>query len=133
MNLINTILGTPLGTIIYAAYQLTGSYGSAILIFAVIVRLAVLFPVGIIAHKNSIRLLRLQPGLNILKRRYAGDKEQLLEEQHKLYKNERYNPFVGLIPLFIQLILIIGIMRVMLDPLAHLRGISAENIDFTFL
>lgn len=133
MELINTILSTPLGYVIYFAYRLTDSYGLAILIFAFFVRIAVLFPVNILAHKNSLRLLRLQPNLSVIKRRYSGDKEQLNEEQYNLFKNERYSPLVGLIPLFAQLILIIGIMQVMLNPMRHMRGIDENTIDFLFL
>lgn len=133
MNVINTILGTPLGYIIYFAYRLTESYGLAILIFSIAVRAVILFPINILAHKNSIRLLKLQPGLGIIKRRYAGDKERLNEEQYNLFKKERYSPFVGLIPLFAQLILIIGIMQVMLNPMQHMHGIAESDIDFVFL
>jgi len=133
LEFINTVLGTPLGYIVFLAYRLTENYGLAILIFAVIVRLAVLFPINIIAHKNSIRLLSLQPGLSIIKRRYAGDKEQLNEAQYNLFKEERYSPFVGLIPLFAQLFLIIGIMQVVLNPMRHMHGINVNDIDFAFL
>jgi len=133
LELINTVLGTPLGYVIYFAYRFTDSYGLAILIFAIIVRIVVLFPVNILAHKNSIRLLTLQPSLSVIKRRYSGDKEQINEEQYNLFKNERYSPFVGLIPLFAQLILIIGIMQVMLDPLRYMHGINAADIGFAFL
>ena len=131
--MIDSILGTPLGYIVYFAYSLTGSYGLAILIFAIAVRIFILFPVGILAHKNSLRLLKLQPEMDLIKRRYTGDKEQINEEQYSLFKRERYNPFIGLIPLFVQLVLIIGIMRVMLDPMRHLHGINASDVEFVFL
>jgi len=133
LEFIDNIFGTPLGYIIYFAYRFTHNYGVAVLIFAVVVRLFVLFPINILAHKNSIRLLKLQPEISLIKRRYAGDKEQINEEQYSLFKKERYSPFVGLIPLLAQLILIIGIMRVMLDPMRHLYGIDAGDVNFIFL
>jgi len=68
------------------AYIFTGNYGFAVIIFAVFVRLVILFPVGIIAHKNAIRFLKLQSSLNIIKRRYSGDKERMNEEQYVLLK-----------------------------------------------
>jgi YidC/Oxa1 family membrane protein insertase len=97
------------------------------------VRVLFIFPVNIIAHKNALKLLKLQPKLSVIKRRFAGDREQLNEEQFNLFKKERYSPFLGLIPLLAQLILIIGIMRVMLDPMRHMHGISEESINFFFL
>ena len=128
MSLINTILGIPLGFVTYFAYRLTGSYGYAILIFAVAVRIMI-FPVNVLSHKNAIRLLQLQPSLNIAKLRYAGDKERLGEEQYDLFKREKYSPFVGLIPLFIQLFLIIGMLQVMYHPLQHMLRFEQDVIE----
>ena len=127
MSIINTLLGTPLGYIIYLAYRLTGSYGLAIVIFAVVVRI-VLFPVTTLAHRNSIRFLQIQPALHIVKQRYSGDKERLNEEQYELYKKEKYNPSIGLVPLFLQLFLIMGILQVIYNPLQHLLHLSSGEI-----
>ncbi|MCL1999371.1 MAG: membrane protein insertase YidC [Turicibacter sp.] len=127
MELINTILGVPLGFVIYFAYQLVGSYGAAILIFAVFVRI-MLFPLSVVSHKNSIRLLKLQPSLEIIKRRYAGDRELISERQYKLFKSERYSPLVGLVPLLLQLVLIMGVLQVMYHPMQHLLRLDSAVI-----
>ena len=128
MELINTILGIPLGYIIYFAYQITNSYGLAIIIFAVLVKI-VLFPVMVLAHKNSIRLLQLQPSLNVVRRRYAGDKERLNQEQYELFAKEKYSPLVGLLPLFFQLFLIMGMLQVMYHPLQHMLRLDPATIE----
>ena len=128
MNVINTILGIPLGFIIYFAYRITGNYGFAILIFAIFVKI-VLFPVNIITHKNSIHFLKIQPVLNIIKRRYSGNRERINEEQCNLFKKEEYNPFIGIIPLFIQLFLVIGMLQVMYHPLQHMLHLDKSIID----
>jgi len=128
MNVINAVLGIPLGFIIYFAYRITGNYGLAILAFALAVKI-VLFPVNIITHKNSIRFLKLQPLLNVLKRRYSGNKERLNEEQYNLFQKEKYNPFIGIIPLFIQIFLVIGMLQVMYHPLQHMLHLDQRIID----
>lgn len=128
MSLINTLLGVPLGYILYYAYILIGDYGLAILIFAVVVRI-VLFPVSLLAHKNSLRLLTIQPTLNQLKIRYSGEKEQLNEEQYALFKKERYNPFLGIVPLLIQLFLVIGMLQVIYNPLQHMLHLEPPVVD----
>ena len=127
MDIINTIFGVPLGYIIYFAYNLTGSYVLAILIFAIIVRCA-LYPVSVFAHKNSIRLLQLQPSLNMMKRRYSGNKELLSEEQYNLFQSEKYSPIAGFIPLFIQLFLLLGVLQVMYHPLQHMLHLKPDVI-----
>ena len=128
MELINTILGIPLGYILYFAYTIIGDYGLAILVFALAVRI-VLFPVSILAHNNSLRLLKIQPTLNQLKIRYSGEKELLNEEQYNLFKKEKYNPFIGIVPLLIQLFLVIGMLQVMYNPLQHMLHLEKPVIE----
>lgn len=128
MKIVNAVLGVPLGYLVYFAYKITGNYGVAILFFALFVK-AIMFPLNIVTQKNSIRLLQLQPSLREINQRYAGDKEQIGEAQFELYKKEKYSPFVGLIPLFIQLVLIIGILQVMYNPLQHMLHLDANAID----
>jgi len=107
---------------------LTGSYGFAIVIFAVLVKV-ILFPVTTLAHKNSIRLLQLQPALAIIKKRYTGDKERLSEEQYELFSKERYSPLLGILPLILQLFLVMGMLQVMYNPLQHLLRLDAGVIE----
>lgn len=83
----------------------------------------------VLAHKNSIRLLQLQPALTTIKRRYAGDKQRLNEEQYNLFQQEKYSPLVGLVPLFAQLFLIMGMLQVMYHPLQHMLRLDRETIN----
>ena len=128
MEFINIVLGVPFGYVIYLAYNITNSYGLAIIVFAIAVKI-LLFPVMVLAHKNSIRLLQLQPSLNALKQRYEGDKAGLSEAQYELFKKERYRPMLGILPLFIQLFLVMGMLQVMYRPLQHILRIDAQNIE----
>ena len=128
MDIINTILGTPLGFVIYYAYQVLGSYGLAIIAFAIIVKIP-LFPVMLIAHRNSIRLLQLQPDLYFIKQRYAGDKERINEAQYELFSKEKYSPVLGIVPLLVQLVLVMGILQVMYHPLQYILRLESEVID----
>ena len=128
MGFINTVLGTPLGFIIYFAYQIIGSFGFAIVAFAVIVKIP-LFPVMMLAHKNSIRLLQLQPALHIIKQRYAGDKDSLNEAQYELFDKEKYSPLLGIVPLIVQLFLVMGMLQVLYHPLQHMLRLEQSVID----
>lgn len=128
MEIINSFLAVPLGFVIYLAYQLSGSYGGAILIFSIVVKV-VLFPITFMAHKNAIRFLKLQPALNMIKRRYSEDKEELNEEQYQLFKKEKYNVFIGMVPLLFQLILIMGMLQVMYRPLEHMLRLDQSVIE----
>ena len=128
MEFINTVLGTPLGFIIYFAYWVFGNYGLAIVAFAIIVKIPV-FPVMVLAHKNSIRLLQLQPALYLIKQRHAGDKESISEAQYELFKKEKYSPLIGIAPLIVQLFLVMGMLQVMYHPLQHMLRLEQDTIS----
>ena len=128
MGFINTVLGTPLGFVIYFVFRAFGSYGFAILAFAVIVKIP-MFPVMLIAHRNSIRLLQLQPALGIIKQRHAGDKDSLNEAPYELFSKAKYNPLVGILPLIVQLLLVMGMLQVMYHPLQHMLRLDSAVID----
>jgi len=128
LNIINTILGVPLGYVVRFAYELTQNYGLAIIIFAIVAKVLI-FATLIIAHKNGIKSLQLQAPLNVLKKRYAGDKEQFNEERFELFKREKYRPLLGLLPLAVQLVLILGVLQVMYNPLQHVLHLPQNEIE----
>lgn len=113
------LLTVPLGYIMYMCYQLTGNYAFAIILFTLITKI-VLFPVSIWVHKNGIKVVKLMPEINYIKVRYFGDGDRIADETQILYKQEKYNPFASLIPLFIQIALLIGLIQVIYNPLTHL-------------
>ena len=130
MNVITTILATPLGWVLYLMFLLTGSFGMSVVLFSVIAKL-ILFPLTRFAHLNSIRLLKLQPALAAILKRYSHDKERLNEERYELFTKEQYSPLVGIVPLLAQLVLLMGMLQVMYDPLHHMR--LPEGTDLRFL
>ena len=62
-------------------------------------------------QKNSIKTVRMQPEMNQIKAVYMGNQDAISEEQYKLFKKEGYNPFADLIPLFVQLALLMGVVE----------------------
>jgi len=128
LELINTVIGVPLGALMRFCWLLLDSYGPALILFTLLTRL-ILFPVNIWLQKNSIRMVRLQPQLNGILARFAGSRGQAGREQVALYKREGYRPLAGLLPLLIQLPLILGLISVIYNPLQHLLRVDAGTID----
>ena len=124
------MLTYPLGQILRFGYIITGSYGFAILFFALVAK-AITFPLTLLAQKNSIRLIQLQPELEHIKRVHYGDRNRINEEQYELYKQERYSPVSGLLPLFVQMVLLIGMVNVIYQPQNHITGLTSG--DFIFI
>ena len=119
----------PLGQILRLGYAITGSYGFAILFFALIAK-AITFPLTLLAQKNSIRLIQLQPELEHIKRVHYGDKNRINEEQYELYKREHYSPASGLLPLLVQLVLLIGMVNVIYQPQNHIANLTTNDFIF---
>ena len=120
-------LGEILGFIMRHCYNLLNNYGLAIILFVFIFKI-LLLPISIWVHNNGIKLIKMLPEINFLKIDYYGDKDAIAEEQAKLYKRERYNPLASLVPLIIQIILLMGIVEVIYNPLTYILRLPQELI-----
>jgi len=108
-----------LGDIMQFCYNLFGNYGWAIILFTIFSKI-VLLPVTIWVQINSIKMVKMQPEINQIKINYFGDKDRIAEEQTKLYKREKYNAFVSLVPLIVQILLLLGLVEVINHPLTYI-------------
>ncbi len=95
---------------IHLCYDLCHNYWISIFLFTVLTKV-VLLPLSIWVQKNSIKTVRMQPEMNQIKAVYMGNQDAISEEQYKLFKKEGYNPFADLIPLFVQLALLMGVVE----------------------
>ncbi len=119
-------------------WELLHNYGLAIILFTVLTKI-IMLPLSVWVHKNSIKIVKIQPEVNFLKVRYFGDRERIAEEEAKLHKREKYNPLISIIPLAIQIILLFAVLYIIKEPLTHVFHISDDilkqlaaviNVDF---
>ena len=127
MEIFNTLIGVPLGYLMYWCYLLLQNYGAAILLFTLFTKV-ILFPLSVIAQKNSIKMVKMQPELTDIRQRNAGNGELIAQETRTLYKKERYSTWKGLLPLLIQIPIILGLIGVIYNPLQHLFHFDAASI-----
>lgn len=127
MEIINTILGVPLGYLMYFCYLLVGNYGVSIMLFTLLTKI-VMFPLSIMSQKNSITMVKMHPLLEDIKQRYAGNNTLIIEEQKALYKREHYSTIKGMIPLLVQIPIILGLINVVYNPLQHLLHMDPQTI-----
>jgi YidC/Oxa1 family membrane protein insertase len=93
---------------------MTGSYGMAIILLTVVVRL-LLYPLSQKQMSSMARMQKLQPRLKVLQEKYADDKEKLNEEMMRLYRENNVNPMAGCLPLLIQLPVMIILFNVLMN------------------
>ncbi len=117
-----------LGWLMEACYAFSGSYGIAILLFTVLVKV-IFLPLSVWQQKNSIKMVKIQPQVNQIKAQYINDSAKAGEEQLALYKKAGYRPLVGLIPTLIQIPLILGVISVVYQPLTYLLRIDAASVE----
>ena len=127
MNLINDLIGAPLGYLMYWSYIWVGNYGVAILLFTLLTKV-VLFPFSIIAQKNSIKMVRMAPELEDIRRYNSGNGELIALEARALYRREQYSPVAGVLPLLVQIPVILGLISVIYNPLQHLLHLNSQVI-----
>lgn len=111
----------------YFCLMLVGNYGASILLFTLLTKV-ILFPLSVLAQKNSITMVKMAPALNNIQRRYESNKELLAEERKKLYKKEHYSTITGLLPTLIQIPIILGLIAVIYNPLTHLFHLDSALI-----
>ncbi|WP_171030357.1 YidC/Oxa1 family membrane protein insertase [Lactobacillus helveticus] len=92
--------------ILWLAKLMGNSYGWAIIVFTIIIRV-ILLPLNAISIRSTTKMQDIQPQINELRKKYPGrDTESrtlLQQETNKLYKEAGVNPYTGCLPVLIQL------------------------------
>jgi YidC/Oxa1 family membrane protein insertase len=100
-----------LGNVLAFFYALIPSYGVAIILLTITVRV-LLIPLTAKQVKSQRAMQLLQPELKKLQAKYKGDRLKLNEEMMKLYKEHKANPLAGCLPLILQMPLFIVLYRI---------------------
>ena len=94
------------------------------IMFLVITLRIILFPIFVKQIKSQRAMQAIQPKMKELQQKHKGDRETLQQEVMKLYKEEKVNPLMGCLPMFLQIPVFIGLLHV----LRHLRpGLSDHS------
>ncbi|MEA4921979.1 MAG: YidC/Oxa1 family membrane protein insertase [Eubacteriaceae bacterium] len=126
MDTIIGVIAKPLGLLLSWLYDLTGVYGIALIILTLIVKLC-LYPLYAKQIKSTAGMSKIQPKMKALQQKYANDKETLNIKMAELYKEEKFNPMAGCLPMVIQMPIIFGLFALLRNPLNY---ISNDNMLF---
>ncbi len=109
-------------------YNLTGSYGWAIIFFALAVNL-ILTPFMAKSKKSMMRSTRLQPRIQELQRRHEGNPQKLNAEMQKLYREEGVNPMSGCLWSLIPFPILIALYSVIRQPLTRMMFVTEDFVN----
>ncbi len=127
------IITPAFGVVIGWIYNLCNNYMVALVLFAILVKI-LLFPFGIKQQKNSLKQAKLRPMETVIRRKYAGRKDQatqqkLNQEIMELYQSENFNPASGCLPMLIQMPILFGLYGVIVNPLRYISGLGKEIVN----
>jgi YidC/Oxa1 family membrane protein insertase len=101
-----------LGTILNGIYGIIPSYGLAIILLTVLVRV-VLIPLTVKQIRSMAAMQKLQPEMKRLQAKYKNDRARLNEEMQKLFREHGASPLGGCLPLLMQMPVFIALYSVL--------------------
>ena len=122
------IIAKPMGLLLDLLYGFIGNYGLSIIIFTVFVKLC-LYPLYIKQTKSTAMMSEMQPKIKAIQNKYANDQEMMNIKMQELYKEEKFNPMGGCLPMLIQMPIIMGLFALLRNPL---RYINKDSMIFAF-
>ena len=115
------IILSPLVWLLAFFYNFFGSYGIALILFAVVVKL-ILFPFALKGKRSMIQMNMLQGKMQKLQKQYGRDRERYNLEVQKLYEREKVNPMGGCLWSFLPLLILIPLYAIIRQPIKYMTA-----------
>ena len=122
---LSDIVTVPFGYLLSFLYQLTGNYGVAMILFAVLVQV-VLLPINAKSKKSMMKMSRLTPRVQEIQSRYANDPQKQNELIQKLYRDEGASMGGGCLWSLIPLLILWPLLAVVRQPITYILMESAD-------
>ena len=121
------LITLPFAALLRWMYSITGSYGVAIILFSLILKL-ILLPFQMKSKRSMVRMGRLSGKQAELQKQYAKNQQKYQEELAKLYQEEGVNPMSGCLWSFLPLFLLLPLYQIVYRPITHFMGLSEETM-----
>lgn len=127
MEFINSIIGYPLGWIMWFFYKIIPNFGIALILFTFFTKIC-LVPLAVKQQKSTVRMRMIQPKIQEIQKKYSNNKEKMNDELMALYSRENYSPTAGCLPMLVQFPILFGLIDVIYKPMTHILRLSSEVI-----
>jgi len=104
-------LTKPMFGLLHWLHGAIGNMGWAIIALTVVIKLLV-FPLARRSYISMAKMKELQPEMEKLKERTAGDSAKMQQEMMALYKREKVNPASGCLPILLQIPIFFSLYKV---------------------
>lgn len=95
--------------------HVVGNYGFAIILLTVIIRLA-MWPLNVSQQRSMKIMQNLQPKIKAIQDRYKNNPQMMQQKLMEFYKEHKFNPMGGCLPLLIQLPIFILLYSALMSP-----------------
>ena len=130
---LSDLIRVPFGYLLDWLYTFTNSYGLALILFSLIVKL-VLLPMSVKSKKSMLKMSRLSPQVKALEAKYGDDKQKYQLAVQQMYKEEGVSMGGGCLWSFIPLIILLPLYYVIREPITYMmhnsRSISEAIVAF---
>ena len=130
---ISDLIRVPFGYLLDWLYTFTNSYGLALILFSLIVKL-VLLPMSVKSKKSMLKMSRLSPQVKALEAKYGDDKQKYQLAVQQMYKEEGVSMGGGCLWSFIPLLILLPLYYVIREPITYMmhnsRSISEAIVAF---
>ncbi|MBQ7778279.1 MAG: membrane protein insertase YidC [Oscillibacter sp.] len=131
MGLFGTIgyyICIPFAALLRLFYNLTGSYGVAIILFTIVIKL-IMLPFQMKSKKSMVRMTRMNGRIQEIQKKYANNQAKMNEEIQKLYTEEGINPMSGCLWSFLPLPILMALYSIIRQPITHFMMLSQETLQ----
>jgi YidC/Oxa1 family membrane protein insertase len=118
----------PFAWLLRALYEFTGSYGLALILFALVTK-ALLLYFSARGKRGMMQTQRIQPKQQALAKQYEKDKAKYQQELQKLYQDEGVSMTGGCLWTLLAFPLIIVLYGIIRAPLTHLAELAQDKIN----
>ena len=118
----------PFAWLLRAFYTLTGSYGLALILFTLVVKV-VLLPFQLKSKKSMVKMGRFQPKIKEIQKKYANNQQKMNEEMQLLYAQEGINPASGCLWSFLPFPILLALYSIIRQPLSRFMLLRTETVE----
>ena len=128
MSTIGYYICVPFAWLVRLFYDLTNSYGVALILFTLVIKL-IMLPFQMKSKKSMMRMSRVSGQMQDLQKRYAKNQAKFQEEMQKLYEEEGVNPMSGCLWSLIPFPILIALYSIIRQPITHFMMLSKDVLQ----
>ncbi len=92
-----------------------GSYGMAIVIFTILMRIC-LWPINVSQQRSMKNMQNLTPKMKMIQEKYKSNPQLLQQKMMEFYKENNFNPTAGCLPMLFQIPIFIMLYSALMSP-----------------